>query len=98
LDHYATFLAGIFRSIRFGAASAHGRANLIRFNFFKEKGAFVRDAETGTYRVDFDRMQQAVNELSAKILQLQGVGDYDAVAAFTSQYGTVDPQLQADLD
>lgn len=98
LDHYATFLAGIFRSIRFGAASAHGRANLIRFNFFKEKGAFVRDAETGTYRVDFDRMQQAVNELSAKILQLQGDGDYDAVAAFTSQYGTVDPQLQADLD
>ncbi|NBC15919.1 MAG: Zn-dependent hydrolase [Bacteroidetes bacterium] len=96
--HYATFLASIFRSIRFGTASAHGRANLIRFNFFKEQGAFTRDEATGTYRVNPDQMQAAVDALSEKILTLQGDGDYEAVQAFVDQYQRMDPQLQADLD
>ena len=55
-DNYVTFMASIFRSIRFGASSAHGKANMLRFNFFEEYGAFVRDPETGTYRVDGERM------------------------------------------
>ena len=97
-DHYATFLASIFRSIRFGSSSAHGRANLIRFNFFKEQGAFTRDEATGTYRADPEKMRAAVNALSEKILRLQGDGDYDEVAAFVEQYGTMDAQLQEDLD
>ncbi len=98
MDHYTTFLASIFRSIRFGTASAHGRANLVRFNYFKEQGAFARDEATGAYRVDFDQMTEAMNNLSATILRLQGDGDYDATVAFFSQYGQMDPQLQADLD
>ena len=53
-DNYVTFLGSIFRSIRFGSSSAHGVANLIRFNYFGEKGAFSRDPESGTYRVDFE--------------------------------------------
>jgi hypothetical protein len=97
MDSYVTFLAGIFRSIRFGGASAHGQANMVRFNFFKEHGAFTRDAETGTYRVDAAKMKQAVNALSERLLTLQGDGDYQAVAAFVEQYGTVDAELQADL-
>lgn len=97
-DYYTTFMAGIFRSIRFGAASAHGTANMIRFNFFKEKGAFQRDEATGTYRVDFDKMQQAMNELSEKILTLQGDGDYSSVAQLVKNQGNIDAQLQADLD
>jgi hypothetical protein len=98
LDNYTTFLAGIFRSVRFGASSAHGRANMIRFNFFEEYGAFDRDPVTGTYRVDFDAMNAAIEALSERILTLQGEGDYDAVAAFVAQYGGIGPQLQADLD
>lgn len=97
-DYYTTFMAGIFRSIRFGAASAHGRANMIRFSFFQEKGAFERDAATGTYRVNFDKMQQAMNELSEMILTLQGDGDYEGVASLVSKQGNIDVQLQADLD
>ncbi len=96
-DHYATFLAGIFRSIRFGAASAHGRANMIRFNYFAEKGAIARD-ENGHYRVNPEAMQAAVNALSADILRLQGDGDYARVAAFVDRYGTVSPELQSDLE
>lgn len=97
-DHYVTFLAGIFRSVRFGASSAHGRANMIRFNFFKEMGAFSRDEATGTYRADFDRMEAAMNALSEKILTYQGDGDYSGVQAFLAEYGAVGDSLQRDLD
>jgi hypothetical protein len=98
MDNYVTFLAGIFRSIRFGAASAHGRANLIRFNFFEEYGAFSRDEETGHYRVNVEQLQEAMNALSERILRLQGDGDYEAVSDFVEQYGVMSPQLQSDLD
>jgi hypothetical protein len=97
-DNYITFLAGIFRSVRFGASSAHGQANMAAFNFLKEQGAFTRDAETGHYRVHFDRMKPAVDALSAKILTLQGDGDHAAARAFLDRYGKVGPELQADLD
>lgn len=97
-DNYVTFIASIFRSVRFGASSAHGRANMARFNFFQEMGAFTRDSATGTYRVDFDKMASAMNALSEKILRLQGDGDYDGVTAFMAQYGSIRPELQADLN
>jgi len=98
MDNYVTFLASIFRSIRFGASSAHGVANLIRFNFFREMGAFSRDEQTGTYRVNADLMQAAVNALSEKILRFQGDGDYAGVVAFVEQMGQLGPGLQGDLD
>jgi hypothetical protein len=97
-DHFVTFLAGIFRSVRFGAASAHGRANMVRFNFFQEAGAFTRDAATGTYRVDFEAMSRAVDALSEVILILQGDGDYQGVDELMREMGNVPPELQADLD
>jgi len=98
MDDYVTFMAGIFRSVRFGASSAHGKANMIRFNFFKQAGAFSRDEASGTYRVNLPQFEQAVKDLSAKLLTLQGNGDYAAVDAFVQEMGTVSPQLQADLD
>ncbi|MDT8340080.1 MAG: hypothetical protein RQ751_01090 [Longimicrobiales bacterium] len=97
-DHYVTFLAGIFRSVRFGASSAHGRANMIRFNYFQEAGAFTRDETTGTYRVDMDAMRQAVDGLSEMILMLQGDGDYDGVETLMREKGHVPDALQRDLD
>ena len=96
-NNYVTFLAGIFRSVRFGATSAHGRANMATFHFLQERGAFTRDAG-GTYRVDLPRMQAAMDALSAEILRMQGNGDHAAVRAFMERYGVVDPQLRADLD
>ncbi|MEL7058789.1 MAG: Zn-dependent hydrolase [Acidobacteriota bacterium] len=96
-DNFVTFLAGIFRSVRFGSSSAHGIANLMRFNFFEEMGAFSRD-ESGVYRVDEPRLRQAAEALSAKILTLQGDGDRQAVADFVERYGSLSDGLQADLD
>ncbi len=93
-----TFLASIFRSIRFGSADAHGRANLLRFNYFKELDAFSYDENTETYRINFDKVDEAVAALSEKILTLQGDGDYQAVDDFVHKYVVVGPQLQASLD
>jgi len=98
MDNYVTFLASIFRSIRFGASSAHGRANMVRFNFFQEQGAFTRDDETGTYRVNLEEMQQAMEALSRLILTLQGDGDYDGAGALLHEKGVIGPALQTELD
>jgi hypothetical protein len=95
-DYYVTFMTGIFRSVRFGAASAHGRANMLRFNFFADRGAFTRDA-SGHYRVDMAKTRQAMDELSALILKLQGDGDYAGVSKLGDDLGVIRPDLQADL-
>jgi len=97
-DSYTTFLASIFRSVRFGASSAHGRANMVRFNYFHENGAFERDEATGTYRVDMEGMRRAMEGLGELILTLQGDGDYAAAATLIAERGVVPPELQADLD
>jgi hypothetical protein len=97
-DNYVTFIASIFRSVRFGATSAHGRANMVRFNFFQENGAFTRDEATGTYRVDFERVAEAMAALSEVILTLQGDGDHAGAGELLGGQGVIFEQLQADLD
>lgn len=96
-DYMTTFMAGIFRSVRFGASSAHGKANMIRFNFFKEKGAFTKN-EDGTYKVNYDKMEEAIRQLSYLILTLQGNGDYDGVVKLVQEKGIISTDLQRDLD
>lgn len=97
MDNYVTFMAGIFRSVRFGASSAHGMANMLRFNFFLEKEAFTRN-DDGTYSIDIDKMKDASKELTQRILKLQGDGNYEEAKAWIESDGKITPQLQADLD
>ena len=97
-DYYVTFLASIFRSVRFGASSAHGKANMVRFNYFNKKGAFSRDADSGTYKVDFETFKQATNDLSTLILTIQGDGDYDRASKLVAEMGIIGVELQKDLD
>jgi hypothetical protein len=96
-DYYTTFLAGIFRSVRFGASSAHGKANMIRFNYFAEKDAFNRD-DNGKYSVDMEKMNSAMSSLSTLILTLQGNGDYEGVGKLFSESGLIKQQLADDLN
>ncbi len=96
MNEYTTFLAGIFRSIRFGASSAHGKANLIRFNYFKEKGAFAVDS-IGKYSVNMDKMNEAITSLSNLILTIQGDGDYEKAAGLLETYGVMDEGLKSAL-
>ena len=97
-DNYVTFVASVFRSVRFGASSAHGQANMVRFNFFLDRGAIVRDAESGTYRVDFAKMDDAVTELARRLLTLQATGDYAGAVALTAEQGVIRGELAADLE
>ena len=95
--NYTTFLAGIFRSVRFGASSAHGRANSIAFNYFQRSQAFSRDSASGTYRIDAEKMRAAVDSLSGKILRLQGDGDYDGAKALLADIGALGDEVNSDL-
>lgn len=97
MDNYVTFFAGIFRSSRFGAASSHGKANMMRFNYFEEQEVFTIN-EDGTYTVNFDNMQLAMVNLMQKILYIQGNGDYEAAKTWVEEAAMVSPGLQADLD
>ncbi|MFZ4546330.1 MAG: dipeptidyl-peptidase 3 family protein [Bacteroidales bacterium] len=96
-DAYVTYMAGLIRSVRFGAAEAHGKANMMCFNFFEDKKAFSRNAD-GTFKVDIDKTRQAVNEWSAFILSVEGEGDYAKAVKYMKQNGNVRPELQAGLD
>jgi len=96
-NYYTTFVASIFRSIRFGAASAHGKANMVRFNFFMQEGA-IKKNEQGTYTIDFAKMKVAVYKLSALILEIQGDGDKAKAADLLNKEGVISAALQADLD
>ena len=98
MENYVTFMAGIFRSVRFGAASAHGKANMMRFNFLQDFGACERDSISGTYRVNFEKMQEAMLILSEQTLKIQGDGDYETATKLIQEQGVIRPQLQHDLD
>jgi hypothetical protein len=97
LDNYVTFMAGIFRSVRFGAASAHGKANMITFNYFSDKGALYGNPE-GRYLVNIEKMKEATAGLAQIIIKIQGDGDYNAALKLIEEMGTVKPELQAELD
>jgi hypothetical protein len=97
MENYVTFMAGIFRSVRFGAASAHGKANMVRFNYFLEKQAFSKQAN-GTYAINFEKMKVASQDLTALILMIQGEGDYEAAKKLVENKGIITTDLQADLD
>ncbi|MCF8391287.1 MAG: Zn-dependent hydrolase [Bacteroidales bacterium] len=97
-NNYVTFMASIFRSVRFGAASAHGNANMMKFYYFQEAGAFTRDEISGTYKVDFDKMKAAMLGLTNEIIEIQGLGDYGRASNFIIEKGFIRTQLQNDLN
>ncbi|WP_418608521.1 dipeptidyl-peptidase 3 family protein [Pseudoalteromonas sp. US3C1013] len=96
-DYYTTFMAGIFRSVRFGASSAHGKANMIRFNFFAQEGAFSKN-EDGLYSINMNKMGDAMAKLSRLILTLQGDGDYEKVDQLIATHGDIKAELAKDLE
>lgn len=97
MANYVTFMAGTFRSVRFGAASAHGKANMIRYNFFKEKGAFTVEAD-GKYRVNFDKMKSATKELVNVLITTEGDGDYARATEMIKTQGFIPEELQESLN
>lgn len=96
-DAYVTFIAGIFRSVRFGATEAHGIANMMCFNYLQDKGAFTRNA-AGKYVIDVEKTRQAVNSWAALIIQTEGEGDYQFAKEYAAKNGKVRADLKEDLE
>jgi len=97
MDNYVTFFAGIFRSCRFGATSAHGKANMMAMKYFADNDAFVFQ-ENGTYLVNFEQMRDAVESLLEKILIVQGDGNYEEAKMWVDQDGVMTENLKNALD
>lgn len=95
-NYYITFVASVFRSVRFGAASAHGKANMITFNTLMNSGAIVRDSK-GSYSVDMKAMRSAIDKLAAELLTLQGDGNAQGVQAMLDTRAKVSDALMQDL-
>lgn len=96
-DNYVTFVASIFRSIRFGTASSHGKANMVRFYYLMEQGALER-TEEGQYKINFEKLEKAMLDLMNIIIVTQGEGDYDTAKEMIEKDGMVKEQLAKDLE
>jgi hypothetical protein len=88
----AAYLAGIFRSVRFGVGDAHGGANLVQFDFLRQAGAITRDG-SGRFGIATDRFEPAVRALARELLVIQAEGDRAAAKAFLERYGKVPAEL-----
>jgi len=95
---YVNFLPGFFRAIRFGATSAHGKANMMEFNYMAEKGAIELDAKTDRFRVNLDKMPDAVRSMTHDLCMIEALGDHDAAKAFIDKYGEMVPDVARQLE
>jgi hypothetical protein len=96
--YYISFVAGIFRTVRFSVAEAHGRAEMMEFNYFAERGVLVRDPASGRYSIELDRMPQAVADLARELLQQEASGDRARAEAWFTSYGAMPPELAKALE
>ncbi len=94
-ETYASFLGGFFRSVRFGANEAHGKANVIQYNYLLEKGAVI--VEDGKYVYVAEKMKDAIKSLATELLMIEAEGNYDAAKAFIDKYGTMPEELSKTL-
>jgi hypothetical protein len=97
MDNYVTFMANVFRSVRFGISNDQGVANMIRFYYFEELGAFTRNEKSGKYRIDFEKMKEAMLNFSKEILVIQGDGNYEAAKKLVDEKGFIRDDLLDDL-
>src|SRR5580698_7177299 len=94
---YASYVAGIFRTVRFGVAEAHGHGEIMQFNYYVEQGAITRDAATGLYAIDFDKMSSSIATLAKELLEQEATGDRARTEAWFKKYGEMPPDLASQL-
>jgi len=95
---YVTYLASMFRSVRFGTNEAHGLGTALQFNYLTQEGGFAYDDETQRFSVNFDTIRTGVSKLTRKIMTIQAEGDYNKAKELLGTYGVVKPEMQAILD
>ena len=95
-ESIATFIAGIVRSVRFGSASSHGKANMMCFNYMEDHGAFSRNDE-GKYVVDFEKSVEAINSWAALILETQATGNFEFAQKYAAENASIRENLAAEV-
>jgi hypothetical protein len=96
-EYYASYVGGVFRSVRFGTAEAHGQAEMMEFNYLSERGAIQRNAN-GRYAIDYERMPGAMADLAKELLEIEATGDRSRVENWFKKYGTMPEDLKASLE
>jgi Peptidase family M49 len=94
---YASYVAGIFRTVRFGVAEAHGRAEMMEFNYLSEQGAINRDAASGKYIVDYAKMPDALASLATELLEIEATGDRNRAEQWFKKYDSMPAELKSAL-
>jgi len=96
-EYYCSYVAGIFRTVRFGTGEAHGRAEMLEFNFLVEQGAISRDPKTGRYGIDFTKIPGALATLTRELLQIEANGNRRRAEVLFVKYGAMPPDLKSAL-
>jgi hypothetical protein len=95
-EYYASYVGGIFRTVRFGVAEAHGQAEMMEFNYLSERGAITRQS-SGRYAIDYGRMPGAMNDLAKELLEIEATGDRTRAENWFKKYGAMPPELRSSL-
>jgi hypothetical protein len=95
-EYYASYVGGIFRTVRFGAAEAHSQAELMEFNYLSERGAIQRES-SGRCSIDYARMPQALADLTKELLEIEATGDRERAEKWFKKYGVMSPELLSSL-
>jgi hypothetical protein len=95
-EYYASYVGGVFRTVRFGTAEAHGQAEMMEFNYLSERGAIRRNAN-GHYAIDYEKMPGALADLAKELLEIEATGDRLRAENWFKKYGTMPEELKASL-
>lgn len=95
-EYYASYVGGVFRTVRFGTAEAHGQAEMMEFNYLSERGAIRRNA-SGRYAIDYEKMPSAMADLAKELLEIEATGDRSRAEKWFKKYGTMPDHLTASL-
>ena len=97
-EQFASYLAGILRTVRFGTAEAHGRAEIIEFNYLMKEGAISYDAQTDKYQVNYDRMPEAVKKLTEELLLIEATGDQQRAKTLFTKFGNMPDFMKKSIE
>jgi len=95
---YTTYLAGVFRSVRFGIGEAHGKGMALQFNYLLEQGAFKFDEKRRHFSIDFENIKQAATKLTGEIMTIQAEGNYERAKSLMDKYVAIPSSMQKILD
>ena len=95
---YTTYLASMFRSVRFGITEAHGRGVAMQFNYLTDEGAIKFNDANGTFSIDHTKIKDSVRKLTSELLTMEAEGSYDKAKAILDKFAVIRPPMQQALE